>query len=1122
MEKKNKIEERIKFLNGVEDFRKNKVKILSYTVSGDKIELSIIMDGEKISGTNNIKDFLNPKRSKYGCRVIGDFICGKKKEMTEDDFFDYVKKHRADDWHLFEYSDFKKKDNKLYVKVTCKKCGASREMRYDAFGKQKQNPKGCCSSKEKKVSSKVMDVDKWEKEVNELGFRSKNNTGVKKVTDKLLFVCEKHKKEFESSYYDLRTGRKKGCELCCSTKKTKAYKLSLLIGDDIQKSPTDSRFFCLSGMEIFALIKSGILPSDFLSLAKTPRFSKDRFDSIKTLIEKYTSSEEDDKEETGEEDIVDVIDVETIDEITKSDDDDTCEPVTDEETGLPIIKSRSETLMDGDIPGIDELDYSEENGRFIVEKTIQKWWCAVSDDIDVVDKIREYRGSKFYDYIKSEFFKEYDSVMAMKNPKGYSLSFELYPYQKLLAYKLKNNDSYSLWLGPGGGKTYSCLYASRQNGLKNNLVIAPKSVLQESWLTPIYDIFPDTNVITFFCDDICSFKVDGNKEFNKWVDEHVTMVENIDKFSELNGDYNYILVNYDKFSQPNTKKFIENISKKYKIDYVSLDETQKVKYRESSGEASKRNQNVLYLLSIIRECNPDLKISALTGTPLINEISEVKSIIEIVTGDETNNIIGNRVNINNVYEAHKSLILNGFRYIPEINVKYSINTRRIECDDELKSKIIELSKKESYYSELESELALAKINSPEVIDEIKKGVILYIIYPYKNNTGYKIVKKLEELGLKVGSYFGCTPNKHEVFDDFVNENTDVLVASSPISVGVDGLQNRSDKMIILSLPQTNADFEQLIKRIVRRRKAGSKLGDKGVSIIIPQIVLTLNEEDEHGYKKEWSWDKSRMNGILYKKSIGDAVMDGDVQKVFNINWNKLYENAMDVIREGVDDELEVTRKKITIKEPESLMIDTKKAISIISETHRMVNTSKHETTHKFFEDNPDAFIEYHKAREISKTSWPEDPVDYVAQFINEHYKNKNIADLGCGLNKLSTLMKNGNIVKGFDHQRVDGCEDVIISDMANLTDVVEDKEMDIAVFCLSLWGCNYEDYFKEAFRILKDDGRLIIVEPSSDFGEGKHYGSETEFTKTLQKYGFYTIGSIEKRNNFTYFRFLKE
>ena len=73
--KKNKIEERIKFLNGVEDFRKNKVKILSYTVSGDKIELSIIMDGEKISGTNNIKDFLNPKRSKYGCRVIGDFIC---------------------------------------------------------------------------------------------------------------------------------------------------------------------------------------------------------------------------------------------------------------------------------------------------------------------------------------------------------------------------------------------------------------------------------------------------------------------------------------------------------------------------------------------------------------------------------------------------------------------------------------------------------------------------------------------------------------------------------------------------------------------------------------------------------------------------------------------------------------------------------------------------------------------------------------------------------------------------------------------------------------------------------------------------------------------------------------
>ena len=934
--------------------------------------------------------------------------------------------------------------------------------------------------------------------------------------EKVCIICPEHGEFWQSPYHHLNGV---GCPNCQGLRKE--YKISLLTENDVQKNPADNRFFCLTGLEILSLIKAGVLPKDFMSIARTPRGSRARLEAIQTLVNELSSDENENEEENIDTENVDVESIETLEEIERVDEEDSSDMVVDETTGLPVLDSRENVLRNGDIQGIDKLDPTSENGKFIVVNTIKKWWQVVSDDETFVDEIRNYHGSKFYDYIKEEFFKEYDAVMGMKNPEGYSLPFDLYPYQKILAHKLETRSSYSLWLDMGGGKTYSCIFASRHNNLRNNVVIAPKSVLQESWVSSLYESFPDSKVVTFFGESVDEFKVEGKKDYNKWVDSHVTVVRNIKDFADFDGDYNYLLINYDKFSQSYAKELVERISDNYRVDYVILDETQKVKYRESTGDVSERNKHVAYLLDKIRKSNPNVKVSALTGTPLINELSEVKSIVELATGEEVSGIKNNRINIGNVSEANKALVLNGFRYRPKINVKHVLLTPEIECSEELERTIRELARQKSYYGELESALAIAKINSPEVISEIKPGTIIYVLYPYKNNTATEIIQKVESLGFKVGAYLGCTPNKHEVFDDFVNGKTDVLVASSPISVGVNGLQNRSDRMIIISLPQTNADYEQLIKRIVRKRKGGSVLEGKDVTIIVPQIVLELNENDE-GDESEWSWDRSRMNALLYKKNLGDAVMDGDIQKVFRIDWNKLYRNAMKRFKEGIKDEVETKKNKVVVEEPEENAVQRQRAVSVISETHRMANSSNHGTTHQRFIDNPEAFQEYHRAREISKANWVEDPVDYLATFINEHYSNKKIADLGCGTNKLSTLMKNGNTVKGFDHQQVEGHDEVIVADIADLSGVVGDREMDIAVFCLSLWGQDYQDYFKEAHRILKNNGRVIVVEPNDDFGEGKRYGDETEFINTVERYGFYRMGSVVKRNNFTYLRFIKE
>ena len=61
-------------------------------------------------------------------------------------------------------------------------------------------------------------------------------------------------------------------------------------------------------------------------------------------------------------------------------------------------------------------------------------------------------------------------------------------------------------------------------------------------------------------------------------------------------------------------------------------------------------------------------------------------------------------------------------------------------------------------------------------------------------------------------------------------------------------------------------------------------------------------------------------------------------------------------------------------------------------------------------------------------------------------------------------------VHSFDHVAVN--DSVTACDIADVP--IDDGELDVAVFCLSLMGSNFTDYLKEAHRTLKLDGRRII------------------------------------------------
>ena len=92
----------------------------------------------------------------------------------------------------------------------------------------------------------------------------------------------------------------------------------------------------------------------------------------------------------------------------------------------------------------------------------------------------------------------------------------------------------------------------------------------------------------------------------------------------------------------------------------------------------------------------------------------------------------------------------------------------------------------------------------------------------------------------------------------------MLIASSRIGTGVNGLQYVCNKLIINCLPWTNAEYEQLVGRLYRQ---GSKFTK--VRVVIPVTFAMVGGE-------RWSYCESKLHRLEYKKSIADAAVDGVV------------------------------------------------------------------------------------------------------------------------------------------------------------------------------------------------------------------------------------------------------
>lgn len=257
-------------------------------------------------------------------------------------------------------------------------------------------------------------------------------------------------------------------------------------------------------------------------------------------------------------------------------------------------------------------------------------------------------------------------------------------------------------------------------------------------------------------------------------------------------------------------------------DLVVLDEVQLIKRRERGGSSIRRET----LEGMLRQL-PKTRVLGMTATPVINELREGVSLLEAVTGKPQNLKTGHSVL--NALNLHFALLQHGLRYKPEYQQSLSIKPEPF----------VENALVPALQDAAPTVLAIERMILPakleQVRDRIKPGTLIYLEFV---EGMVPIVRKfVESLGLTVGEYIGDTPTKERESSKqkFIKGELDVLIGSRPVGLGMDGLQKRCNRLIVLSLPWTHAAFQQLYGRVYRQ---GSGFAE--VEILIPQLVATVD------------------------------------------------------------------------------------------------------------------------------------------------------------------------------------------------------------------------------------------------------------------------------------------
>lgn len=223
-------------------------------------------------------------------------------------------------------------------------------------------------------------------------------------------------------------------------------------------------------------------------------------------------------------------------------------------------------------------------------------------------------------------------------------------------------------------------------------------------------------------------------------------------------------------------------------------------------------------------------------------------------------------------------------------------------------------------------------------------------------------------------------------------------------------------------------------------------------------------------------------------------------------------------RQGKNDSLNKIQKPASNAKPSSFL---EKMRARLSGGHfRMINEKLYTCTGKealnYFREDSSLFNLYHAGYKTQMSNWPEQPVNVIIKWLKKQSPSFIVADFGCGEARIAKSVKN----TVFSLDLVSSDPDVIACDMANTP--LGSASADVAVFCLSLMGTNYQTYLEEACRVLKPGGWLLIAEVKSRFDPNTGGADPEKFSNAISELGFNSVKRDFSNKMFILFYFTKE
>jgi hypothetical protein len=722
----------------------------------------------------------------------------------------------------------------------------------------------------------------------------------------------------------------------------------------------------------------------------------------------------------------------------------------------------------------------EEAVEFLLVSAVGKLWKhAYHDETAAVAQAKSFCGNGYAEQVRSRFLDEYRHVTDLAIPADYAFQVngKLAPpnlMQRHFAVRVREQKRVGNWSGTGAGKTLAAVLATRVVGSKLTVVCCPNSVV-EGWRQAIFDIFPNSVVVTKTFESNWAAAAGDVTGFGILADHRT---------------HRYLVLNYEAFQQPDSAERVRSLVEREPIDFIIVDEIHYAKQR-AVEDISRRRQMVAALTSLASERNPDLHVLGMSATPVINNLQEGKSMVELVSGI-AHEELDTRPTVPNCMKLHQRLVTLGIRWMPQYDLGYEQREVEVDCGEFLED--IRALGRNGTPLALEQVLTLARL--PVIRAHIQPKTLIYT--HYVQGIDRLLRDALVEDGWRVGFYTG---EDKSGLDGFLKGNVDVLIGSSAIGTGVDGLQRVCNRLIVNVLPWTAAEFEQLKGRIYRQGQARS-----AVTMILPLTYAEINGQ-------RWSWCASKMQRLRFKKSIADAAVDGVVPEGHLRTPAQAYQDVMTWLERLDVGQVEViTRPKIMVPLPDTDPADVKRwrrRYGDFSAMNRTWNQGQSQTTHARLQGNPEEWAQYHTLYREARKDWAVVPYEEMIRWCRQR-SGYVIGDFGCGEAKLAEAVSDRHTVHSFDHVAVN--DDVIACDMAHVP--LDDATLDVAIFSLSLMGANFTDYLREAHRTLKLDGQLHIIEATDRFTD------RTEFARALEGFGF-AIVSVEDKWKFTHIRAIK-